>query len=717
MGEVIKAPVNADIETAKAHLYALFKPFADMAYEGKIEIRCIHPISAITTPMNFGIKEVDAAAQYAIDMNEEYNVYVGVNPRNKNTKGAGKATDVEISYFHFVDADDTSSVEKLKTAPLKPNFVIETGREPNQRVHAYWRLEDPSRNLQQWQKQQEALADYFGGDRVIDPPRIMRLAGTVSHPSEKKLERGYKKERVRYIPKETRPPVEAEALRQTYVTDNNSPELSAEPTFEIDTGRVGRADAQIQQMLEATKQAGEWHNNMLRVVATLVGRNYSDFLIGAVCAPYCDGGAADPDLTDLIKTARQKWQMPDPGEAEVDLPEPVEELKIKPIGNFDASKLPRRQFLYGKHYIRKYVSATVSPGGVGKTMLSMTDMVAIATGRQLLHDDVVAAGNTLHINLEDPMDELIRRLAAICIKHNVSHSEIAESVFLHSGRDRRVVVADKRADGGFIAMPDAEALKEQIIENNIVAMSIDPFVKVHYLDENDNKQIDFALQILSDIAGQTGCAIDVVHHVRKAPTGVTAAHGDINQARGASALAGAVRAARTLAQMSQTEAASFGLSEMQAIDYLRIDNAKSNMAPLHATRWLRRLTVDIGNGDELDPGDSVGALEIYTPPDAWDGINDMTVNSILDLVDAAYHDGTEGDGKCFTETKRNKARWVGQAIQQIVPDKSDAACKNIIRQWMENGILIEVEKPNRQQAKGLKVGLRPTVNRGNVYAE
>ena len=108
MGEVIKAPVNADIETAKAHLYALFKPFADMAYEGKIEIRCIHPISAITTPMNFGIKEVDAAAQYAIDMNEEYNVYVGVNPRNKNTKGAGKATDVEISYFHFVDADDTS---------------------------------------------------------------------------------------------------------------------------------------------------------------------------------------------------------------------------------------------------------------------------------------------------------------------------------------------------------------------------------------------------------------------------------------------------------------------------------------------------------------------------------------------------------------------------------------------------------------------------------
>ena len=154
----------------------------------------------------------------------------------------------------------------------------------------------------------------------------MRLAGTVSHPSEKKLERGYKKERVRYIPKETRPPVEAEALRQTYVTDNNSPELSAETAFEIDTGRVGRADAQIQQMLETTKQPGEWHNNMLSVVATLVGRSYSDFLIGAVCAPYCDAGSDDPDLIDLIKTARQKWQMPDPGEAA----EVAEEESINP---------------------------------------------------------------------------------------------------------------------------------------------------------------------------------------------------------------------------------------------------------------------------------------------------------------------------------------------------------------------------------------------------
>ncbi|WP_344359680.1 hypothetical protein, partial [Brachybacterium phenoliresistens] len=33
----------------------------------------------------------------------------------------------------------------------------------------------------------------------------------------------------------------------------------------------------------------------------------------------------------------------------------------------DPKTLPRREFAYGKHLIRKYVSVTVSPGGLGKT--------------------------------------------------------------------------------------------------------------------------------------------------------------------------------------------------------------------------------------------------------------------------------------------------------------------------------------------------------------
>jgi hypothetical protein len=38
----------------------------------------------------------------------------------------------------------------------------------------------------------------------------------------------------------------------------------------------------------------------------------------------------------------------------------------------DPRTLPRREFLYGRHYARKFVSVTVAPGDVGKTTLTLT---------------------------------------------------------------------------------------------------------------------------------------------------------------------------------------------------------------------------------------------------------------------------------------------------------------------------------------------------------
>ena len=43
-----------------------------------------------------------------------------------------------------------------------------------------------------------------------------------------------------------------------------------------------------------------------------------------------------------------------------------------------------REWVYGRHLIRGYVSCTVSPGGAGKTTLALTEAIALATGRALL---------------------------------------------------------------------------------------------------------------------------------------------------------------------------------------------------------------------------------------------------------------------------------------------------------------------------------------------
>ena len=42
-----------------------------------------------------------------------------------------------------------------------------------------------------------------------------------------------------------------------------------------------------------------------------------------------------------------------------------------PFSLRDPAAIPRRQFLYGRHYIRDFLSATVAPSGVGKSSLSI----------------------------------------------------------------------------------------------------------------------------------------------------------------------------------------------------------------------------------------------------------------------------------------------------------------------------------------------------------
>jgi hypothetical protein len=53
-------------------------------------------------------------------------------------------------------------------------------------------------------------------------------------------------------------------------------------------------------------------------------------------------------------------------------------LTPSPFKPHDPAKFPRRQFLYGRHFARKYMSTTISAGDVGKTTLALAEAVAMA---------------------------------------------------------------------------------------------------------------------------------------------------------------------------------------------------------------------------------------------------------------------------------------------------------------------------------------------------
>jgi RecA-family ATPase len=116
-------------------------------------------------------------------------------------------------------------------------------------------------------------------------------------------------------------------------------------------------------------------------------------------------------------------------------------LRLTPFEWKDPANLPQRQFLYGRHIIRKYLSALVAPGGVGKTSLIVADAVAMASGRNLIGADPSRRLRVWLWNGEDPRDELERRIAATCLHYGLTKEDIGDRLFLDSGREMEIVLA------------------------------------------------------------------------------------------------------------------------------------------------------------------------------------------------------------------------------------------------------------------------------------
>lgn len=157
-----------------------------------------------------------------------------------------------------------------------------------------------------------------------------------------------------------------------------------------------------------------------------------------------------------------------------------------PFSWIDPKTLARREFAFGTHYIRKYVSVTVSPGGLGKTSNSIVEAISMGAGKPLLGVKPPQRLKVWLFNAEDPRDEMERRIMAACIHYRLSPKDIEGHLFLDTGREQELVVAIDDKRGVKIQVPVVEAVVEQIERNGIDVMIVDPFVSTHQVNENDN---------------------------------------------------------------------------------------------------------------------------------------------------------------------------------------------------------------------------------------
>ncbi|WP_418135493.1 bifunctional DNA primase/polymerase [Agrobacterium sp. El2ro-1b] len=354
----------------------------------------------------------------------------------------------------------------------------------------------------------------------------------------------------------------------------------------------------------------------------------------------------------------------------------------------DPKTLPRREFAYGSHFIRKYVSVTVSPGGLGKTSASIAEGLAMVSGRALLGIKPPKRLRTWIFNAEDPRDEMERRIMAACIHYKLKPADLEGHLFLDSGREQELVVAveDKKA-GVRIQQPIVEAVVEQIERYGIDVMIVDPFVSTHGVNENDNGAIDKVAKLWAQIADYTNCSIDIVHHLRK----VADREATVEDARGAVSLIGAARSVRVLNRMSEEQAGEAGINKEDRFGYFYTTYGKSNLTPLsHKAEWRHLVSTPLGNGTGLaQPQDFAPVVTEWHWPSAEEVSGDLTEDqraSILAAVSASDY------------KKSPKAKnWVGSAVAYAVGlDLDDNVqrkrASSLVTALMREGALVEREE-------------------------
>jgi hypothetical protein len=357
-------------------------------------------------------------------------------------------------------------------------------------------------------------------------------------------------------------------------------------------------------------------------------------------------------------------------------------LKKKPLAPTpfvlrDPAEIKCRPWLYGRHYMRGQVSATVGRTKGGKTTLTISEILAMTTGRPLLGKTVEMPLRVWFIG-EDVFDEIERRVVAACMHFNVTMEQLEGRLYIDSRLDfDNLRIAEQTVKGIKINESTLEQLKKQMKLKQIDVVVLDPLIKFHGVPENDNTAMDLVVFALSQISNELDIAIGLLHHPRKQSPG--AGPFTIEDSRGGSAVVSGVRIPRVLNTMSSADAAKAGILEADRKEYFSV-TTESNMSPAEAAEWYRLVSVI------LPCGESVGVAEAWKFPDPFRGVTsaDLGVAQRLAQTGAYRDDSRSPDwfGWALAEHLKIPIRYNGDN------SKADMArVKAIIRKWLDNNVL------------------------------
>lgn len=430
-----------------------------------------------------------------------------------------------------------------------------------------------------------------------------------------------------------------------------------------------------------------------------------------------DNGMDDFDYVAPQPAPEPPCSAPDAPEydAAADIPDaPVDAPEAAPdwptlYDMFDEAKIEPRRWIYAHHYLRSFVSVLASAGGIGKTSLQIVEALAIVTGRPLLGEEVKERTNVWIVNLEDPLEEIQRRVLAAMRHYGIKPAEVRGRLFVNAGRDFSLKFGIQTRDGVLPNTKLVEYLCAKIPEKQIGCVFIDPFVGAHSINENDNMAVNAIVAEIRRVADETKAAIGLVHHIRKG----NGEDASIDSVRGAGSLIGAARAARVVNRVSEDDALKLGVGEDQAKGIFRVDDGKANLAPPADKAVYRQMV-----GVKIENGEWVGVCVPFELPDEWKGMTDKVVNDMLRMIDLGPKT-SDGSQEYYSIRPQDKDRFVGRVITTYAFEdpkhtKNEGQAKRIVKTWHERGLLEEFEYRSEAQRKERK-GVRAVGRVGDQF--
>jgi hypothetical protein len=393
---------------------------------------------------------------------------------------------------------------------------------------------------------------------------------------------------------------------------------------------------------------------------------------------------------------------------------------LRPLPIIEA-KIPTRPWIIPGVFMHGRVTVLVAPSGAGKSLLSIQIGLTLAAGVPWANWRPRKQCRVLFINAEDDAEEQERRIAAAF--HHMPDLPDAggfSDYFLIADNPDAIVIAkfDNRTKS-LIRTPLIEQLVHTVTVNGIDVIVVDPFAETFQGDENSNSELKWAGMYWREIARRTNAAVFLIHHTKKYATGMA---GDVDAARGASALIGIARVVSTLFPMTISESEALGVKVEQRGKFLRYDDAKANLnLTSTVAKWFMKETVTLDNAFDGIPGDEVGVLVPWKPKDELEDVTHEKIYEFFRAVDAGTRDADGNPtGELYTFHSRKQSeheidRYLGTFACEFFkgPDgpKPLKAMIEIINKWKKNKRLREVtyrSPHNRKERKGVKSELSPT---------